>query len=58
MKKTRKNYIIIMIGYSFNIVGTDTIIEGQNSTLLCLFAANNRTVTGYTWKGKNNDSQD
>ena len=47
-----------MIGYSFNIVGTDTIIEGQNSTLLCLFAANNRTVTGYTWKGKNNDSQD
>ena len=58
MKKTRKNYIIIMIGYSFNIVGTGTIIEGRNSTLSCLFAANNRTVTRYTWKGKNNDSQD
>ena len=54
----RENYIIIMIGYSFDIVGTDTIIEGQNSTLSCLFVANNRTVTGYTWKGKNNNSQD
>ena len=54
----RENYIIIMIGYSFDIVGTDTIIEGQNSTLSCLFAANNRTVTAYTWKGKNNNSQD
>ena len=58
MKKMRENYIIIMIGYSFDIVGTDTIIEGQNSTLSCLFVANNRTVTGYTWKGKNNNSQD